>query len=270
MNTTRETQSDLEKSANSRRDTSGTSPDRYADYHTVAEAEQLSCKDDPACYDSLIPGLKANVGTLERVLMVAAGGYLLYNALSSSKKSVPQSIAATAMLARGVTGYCPAYAAAGKVSTLKNSNVNIRTSISIDKPVNEVYDFWRKLENLPKFMSHLKSVEEKSGSHSHWVAQGPAGIGTLSWDAKILMEERGRVLSWQSLPGSTVDNAGKVVFKQRGSSGTDLEVTISYHVPLGTAGETAAKLVNPLFERMVKSDIENLKTYMETGTNPEA
>ena len=84
------------------------------------------------------------------------------------------------------------------------------------------------------------------------------------------MEERGRVLSWQSLPGSTVDNAGKVVFKQKGSASTELEVTISYHVPLGTAGEAAAKLVNPLFERMVKSDIENLKTYLETGTNPEA
>lgn len=269
MNTTRENQTDSKGSKHSHTNTSGTNPDRYASYHTVEEAEKLSQNNDSQTCKSLIPGLDANVSNLERMIMVAAGGYLLYNALSRPKKSVPQTLAATTMLARGITGYCPVYDAVGKVETMKSSNVNIRTNITIDKPVDEVYAFWRKLENLPKFMSHLKTVEEKNDSHSHWVAQGPAGIGTLSWDAKILMDEPGRILSWTSLPDSTVDNAGKVVFKQRGSNGTELDVTISYHAPLGIAGEAAAKLLNPLFERMVKSDIANFKTYIETGRNPE-
>ncbi|WP_432671232.1 SRPBCC family protein [Flavobacterium sp. SM2513] len=266
MNTTEETQNHSKGTMPTGSAVSGTNPDRYSSSHTVEEAEQLSKKVDTEACKSLIPGVNANVSNLERMIMVAAGGYMLYNALSGSKKNMPQSIAATAMLARGITGYCPVYNAVGKVETMKSSNVNIRTSISIDKPVDEVYAFWRKLENLPKFMSHLKTVEQRNDSHSHWVAQGPAGIGTLSWDAKVLMDEPSRILSWTSLPGSTVDNAGKVVFKQRGSHGTDLEVTISYHAPLGVAGEAAAKLLNPLFERMVKSDIENLKSYLETGT----
>lgn len=270
MNTTRENQSDLEERKYATTNTSGTNPDRYASYHTVNEAQKLSqCKDSQNC-SSLIPGVDANVSKLERILMVAAGSYLLYHALSGPKKSVPQSLAATAMLGRGITGYCPIYQAVGKVETMKSSNVNIRTNVTIDKPVDEVYAFWRKLENLPKFMSHLKTVQEKNDSHSHWVAQGPAGIGTLSWDAKILMDEPGRVVSWTSVPGSTVDNAGKVVFKQRGSGGTELDITISYHAPLGIAGEAAAKLLNPLFENRIKSDIAQLKTYLETGTNPKA
>jgi uncharacterized membrane protein len=217
--------------------------------------------------NSLIPGLEANISALERVLMVAAGGYLLYTGLTNKNKSVAQSIAGTTMLARGITGYCPVYDAMGKGGRMKSTNVNIRTSVSINKPVNHVYDFWRKLENLPKFMEHLETVEEKDKVTSHWTAKGPAGVGRIQWDAHILMDEPGKMLSWHSLPDSTIDNAGKVLFKDNGAGGTELDVTISYHAPLGVAGEAAARLLNPLFEKMVRNDIQNLKTYLETGEN---
>lgn len=264
MNTSDDTRNNSEKRKVENANLSGTNPDRYASYHTVAEAEELSQNSNKPTGSNAASGLTANVGTLERIVMVAAGGYLLYNALSGSKKNVPQTIAGTSMLARGISGYCPVYKALGKVDTGKTSNINIRTSISIDKPVNEVYTFWRHLANLPKFMSHLKSVEEKGAGLSHWVAQGPSGIGSLSWDAKLLVDYKDRQLSWQSQPGSTIENAGKVVFKQRGSNGTEVDVTISYHAPFGDAGEAAAHLLNPVFERIVKSDIESLKAYLET------
>src|SRR5690606_22978029 len=90
-----------------------------------------------------------------------------------------------------------------------------------------------------------------------------AGIGQVSWKAQILMDEPGEMLSWCSLPGSTIDNAGKIVFKEVGYNQTEIDVTISYHAPLGVAGEAAAKLLNPMFEKMVVSDIESLKVYLE-------
>lgn len=248
----------------SKRDTTGTDPNRYANF-SVEEAEKAT-QGSHTC-NSLIPGLEANVSPIERALMVIAGGYLLYSGLSGKKKSVAQSIAGTTMLARGISGYCPVYDAVGKGGKMKSSNVNIRTTVNISKSVTEVYDFWRKLENLPKFMQHLESVVEKDQVTSHWTAKGPGGIGRLSWEAHILMDERGKMLSWHSLPDSTVDNAGKVLFKDNGFGGTELDVTISYHAPLGIAGEAAAKLLNPLFERMVKNDIQNLKTFLETGEN---
>lgn len=250
----------------SRRDHSGTDPHRYASFHTVEEAEELTGGDDNHTTHSLIPGIEANVSKLERIVMVAAGSYLLYKALSGKKKNIPKTIVGGTMLARGISGYCPAYDMVdiGGGGKMKSSNVNIRTTIVIDKPINEVYDFWRKLENLPKFMKHLESVTETDNINSEWVAKGPAGIGKLSWTAQILMDERGKLLSWHSLPGSTVDNAGKVYFRESGN-GTELDITISYHAPLGVAGEAAAKLLNPWFEKMVVSDMENLKSYLETG-----
>lgn len=251
----------------SKLDQSGTDPNRYGGYYSQQEAERLANIRKNEKHNSLIPGIKANVSTLERILMVAAGSFLLYRSLSGKKKNITGGIAAGGMLARGISGYCPVYDVTNnKGGWLKSANVNIRTSIVINKPIAEVYDFWRKLENLPKFMKHLESVNEIDKLTSEWKAKGPAGIGSLSWKAQILMDEKNKMLSWHSLPESTVDNAGKVYFKDLDGS-TGLDITISYHAPLGVAGEAAAKLVNPLFGRMVKNDIENLKTYLETGEN---
>lgn len=255
----------LAKKIHSKIDSSGTDPNRYGGYYSQQEAERLASIKRNDNRNSLIPGLETNVSLLERMLMVAAGSYLMYDAFAGNKKKVAQSIAAGGMLARGISGYCPIYdATSNEGGTMKSSNVNIRTSITIDRPVSEVYAFWRKLENLPKFMKHLESVTETNKLTSEWKAKGPAGIGSLSWKSEILMDEKDKMLSWHSLPESTIDNAGKVYFKDLGGS-TELDITISYHAPLGKAGETTAKLLNPIFERMVKKDVESLKSYLENG-----
>ncbi|HEX8561525.1 MAG TPA: SRPBCC family protein [Flavobacterium sp.] len=246
-------------------DATGTDPNRYASVSNPEEAEQFrnTLVKKSKNSKTVVPGLTVNVGTFERILMVAAGSYLLYKALSGNKKSVSKSVAGGTMLFRGVSGYCPVYDVIRKSGKLKATNVNIRTSVTIDKPAQEVYDFWRNLENLPKFMSHLKKVEEVDRITSEWTANGPGKIGQVSWRAQILMDEPGEMLSWSSLPGSTIDNAGKVVFRSAGESQTVIDVTISYHAPLGVAGEAAAKMLNPMFENIVTNDIENLKSVLE-------
>ena len=207
--------------------------------------------------------LKKNVSTLERVLMVTSGAYLLYNALSNKNKSITKAGAGGAMLLRGISGYCPIYDAADHLRNDKASNINIRFNTVINKPVSEVFAFWHNLENLPQFMSHLDSIKTVDNTVSEWTAKGPAGIGSISWKAKIVKDRTDRLLSWNSLEGSSIRNAGKVIFKAKGNA-TELDITISYHAPLGIAGESAAKLLNPYFEKMVKNDIASLKNYLES------
>lgn len=204
-----------------------------------------------------------NVSTFERILMSAAGSYLLYKGLSKEKKNITQITSGGAMLARGISGYCPVYSAVDHLKNDKSSNVNIRTSITINRPINEVYAFWRNLENLPKFMNHLESVKTLNSTQSEWTAKGPAGIGTISWKAAIIKDQKEKLLSWQSLDEAPVKNFGKVLFKSVGNA-TEIEVTISYRAPLGIAGQGAAKLLNPLFEKIVHDDIQGLKSYLET------
>lgn len=207
---------------------------------------------------------KNNVSTIERLIMVGSGAYILYNALNQKNKSLTQSSVGGAMLLRGLSGYCPVYDAVDHLKNDKAQNINIRVNSVINKPLSEVYAFWRNLENLPKFMNHLDSVKPINSTISEWTAKGPAGIGRLSWKAEILKDEKEKLLSWHSLSESSIENSGKVIFKSKGKA-TEIDVAISYHAPLGIAGESAAKLLNPYFEKIVKDDILNLKEYLESG-----
>ncbi|WP_246282422.1 SRPBCC family protein [Flavobacterium agri] len=238
-------------------DHSGTDPNRYASVSNHDEAKSF-LGDAKNMF-----GYTPNISTIERIAMVAAGSYLLYKALSSKKKSIAQGIAGGTMLARGISGYCPIYDAVEKSGKLSGQNVNIRTKVVVDKTPEQAYNEWRDLSNLPRFMKHLSSVDEIDHLRSEWTAKGPAGIGSLKWKAEILMQEPGQVLSWHSLPGSAIDNAGKVTFEDIGNGQTEIDVTISYHAPLGIAGEAAAKLLNPLFEKMVQQDIENFRERID-------
>ena len=208
--------------------------------------------------------LKTNVSTLERIAMITSGGYLLYKGLSEEKKNITKIGTGGTMLLRGLSGYCPIYDAVDHLKNDKASNVNIRVNSIINKPISEVYAFWRDFENFPKFMTHLESVKPLNYTTSKWTAKGPGGIGKLTWKAEIVKDEKERLISWNSLPDSSIKNAGKVVFRPTGN-GTEIIVTISYHAPLGVAGESAAKLLNPYFEKLVKDDIMNFKTYLESN-----
>jgi len=223
----------------------------------------MGTKTTAAQYNLKPSKIKTNVSTLERIVMITSGAYLLYNGASKNDKNIGKISTGGAMLLRGISGYCPLYDAVDHLKNDKASNVNIHISSVINKPVGEVYAFWRDLENLPKFMTHLESVEPISYTTSKWTARGPAGIGKLSWKAEIVKDEKERLISWNSLPDSTIKNAGKVVFKSKGEA-TQIDVTISYHAPLGIAGESASKMLNPYFEKLVQSDIMNFKSYMES------
>jgi uncharacterized membrane protein len=143
--------------------------------------------------------------------------------------------------------------------------INIRTSMTVNKPKEEVYAFWRKLENLPLFMKHLSNVTEIDQKHSHWEAVIPGNIGKIKWNAEIVKEEPGYLIGWQSIANSMINNAGKVTFNDaQDGRGTEIEAVISYHPPAGEIGAGIAKLFNPVFEKIIRQDIMNFKEYIET------
>ena len=111
--------------------------------------------------------------------------------------------------------------------------VHVRESIRLEVPLADVYRFWRRLENLPRFMTHLDRVTESSDGTSHWVAAGPAGLA-VEWDAEIINEVENKLLAWRSLPGSDVVTAGSVNFDAaRGGRSTQVSVHLQYAPPPG-------------------------------------
>jgi uncharacterized membrane protein len=211
-----------------------------------------------------------NVGQGERIASAAVGAWLLSSGLNSLFKHPINGLIKTALggylLYRGASGHCAVYESMGKTKGVTHTqNINIRTGLIVNKPKDEVYAFWRKLENLPLFMKHLASVTEIDSKHSHWEAVVPGNIGRVKWNAEIVKEEPGQLIGWQSIPNSMINNAGKVTFHDAlGGEGTELEVVMTYHPPAGEIGSGIAKMLTPVFEKMIRQDVMNFKEYIET------
>ncbi len=119
--------------------------------------------------------------------------------------------------------------------------ISVRKAITIDKPPEELYRFWREFENLPRFMRHLQSVRS-SAERLHWVSTGPMGK-TFSWDAEIVEDRENELISWRSLPGSQIENQGSVRFQPAPEArGTEMRVELLYRPPAGRLGAAFAML----------------------------
>ena len=148
--------------------------------------------------------------------------------------------------------------------------VHVRESVRLEVPVADVYRFWRRLENLPRFMTHLNRVTETSDGKSHWVAAGPAGLA-VEWEAEIINEIENKVLAWRSLPGSDVVTAGSVNFDAaRGGRSTQVSVHLQYAPPAGKAGALVASLFGREPSQTVREDLRHFKQLLEAGEIPRA
>ena len=215
-----------------------------------------------------------NVGKTERIVSAVAGGLLMAHGLTHGKKLSQMSLGSY-LLFRGATGMCPiknklvpGHIIDAGLKTIKDNthhNINLKTSTTIAKPRAEVYAFWRKLENLPLFMKHLESVTVLDDKTSLWKAKVPGGLGTIEWKSEIVHDEFNQRIGWKSLPDSEIMNVGNVQFKDT-PTGTKVETVISYDPPAGKIGETVGNLLTPIFEGIVKSDLQGFKKYMEGKT----
>ena len=151
------------------------------------------------------------------------------------------------------------------VSVPSNEGVRFEKSITIERPVVEVYSFWRRLENLPRFMRHLESVTERDPLHSHWrVKAGPEK--TLEWDAEIIEQRENEMISWRSAPGADIDNAGSVWFTSLPDRpATVVRLEFKYVLPPAKAGELSGSLLGADPELEIEHDLRRLKDLLETG-----
>ncbi|HKP87665.1 MAG TPA: SRPBCC family protein [Blastocatellia bacterium] len=156
---------------------------------------------------------------------------------------------------------------AQRLSTLRGPHgaiVAVNT-ITINRPPEEVYRFWRNFENLPRFMSHLESVQVMGDKRSHWVAKAPAGM-SVEWDAEIIDDRPNQLIAWRSLEGADVDNYGTVSFDRApGGRGTEIRVEVEYNPPGGALGAGIAKLFGEAPEQQIKGDLRRLKQVLEIG-----
>ena len=154
---------------------------------------------------------------------------------------------------------------AARASVPSGKGTRVERTITLARPVTEVYSFWRKLSNLPRFLRHLESVTETDNTHSRWVVKGPRDK-RVHWDAEIIEEKANKMISWRSLGDSEVDNAGSVWFTPTGNGeGTLLKVALKYNPPAGKLGVAIAKLFGRDAEAELDDDLKELKRILEAS-----
>jgi uncharacterized membrane protein len=229
-------------------------------YQPFATAPQLS---------KLQANSPMNVADGERLASVVAGSGLAVAGLSRGGWAGLLLVGLGGMfIRRGVVGRCLAYEHLGINARSSRPGVpgdrghRVEAAVEIACPAARLFAFWRKLENLPQVMRHVKSVEVHDVRYSHWKIEGPAGR-TFEWDAEIINEAEGRLIAWQSLPGAMIAHAGSVWFEPAADANTRVKVALEFDSPGGRAGIAVAGLFGISPEADLREDLGRFKEFAE-------
>jgi uncharacterized membrane protein len=217
-----------------------------------------------------------NVGEYERWASVVGGGALaLYGLSRCSLTGLGLAALGGGLIHRGVTGHCPCYSALGITTAVRPQSaiasvaagygVRVDQSITVYRSPEELFRFWRDLENLPRVMSHLESVTVLDNRRSRWLAKAPLGFH-MEWDAEIHTERKNELISWGSIEGSDVDTAGSVHFNRLpGGRGTEVRVELKYNPPGEKLGDILARIFGEAPEQQIRKDLGGFKRLMESS-----
>jgi len=220
-----------------------------------------------------------NVSATERWASLIGGGVLTVVGLKAgSGRGKAMMIAGSCLLIRGIAGRSHFYKLLGirsaspgqgrSMSVPYELGLRASAAVTINRSRAEMYAFWRELTNLPLFMRHLKEVSLRDSGLSHWVAEGPAGI-CVEWDAEVIQDIENELIGWRSLPGSALDAAGSVRFREApGGRGCEILVELQYNPPAGTVGALFSKLFGRDPATDIEEDLTRLKQQLEAGEIP--
>ncbi|CAN5217041.1 hypothetical protein BH10PSE15_BH10PSE15_03440 [soil metagenome] len=140
----------------------------------------------------------------------------------------------------------------------------IGRAVTINRPVAELYAYWRDFSNLATFMDNVVSITPIDDTRSHWVVKAPGGR-TVEWDAVVTEARENELIAWASEEGADVPNSGRIDFRDAGARGTIVTATILYDPPGGAIGKLIAKMFQREPAIQARRDLRRFKQLMETG-----
>lgn len=156
----------------------------------------------------------------------------------------------------------------GPGERLEDGRIHVEKTITVNKPVEEVYQFWQNFENFPRFMLNLEKVERLDGNRSRWIAHTRGNIRT-QWDAETIEDRPNERIAWRTMPGAAVEHSGAVSFSPAtGGHGTTLRIDLRYRLPGGAIAALAGRLFGANPEQQVREDVRRFKQLIETGEIP--
>ncbi|HYE43595.1 MAG TPA: SRPBCC family protein [Caulobacteraceae bacterium] len=144
-------------------------------------------------------------------------------------------------------------------------DANSIRAVTIGRPRQELYAFWRDFRNLPRFMENVKSIELLESGRSRWVVAGPGGKD-VEWVSVVTEDVPGERIAWRAEAGGDIDHEGWIEFRDAPPRrGTEVRVFISYDPPAGTVGKLVAKVMQREPRVQARRELRRFKQLMETG-----
>ena len=124
-------------------------------------------------------------------------------------------------------------------------------AVTINRPVGEVYAFYRDFTKAPLYMADVERVDV-TGNTAHWVTKD------AEWDAEITKDVPDEEIYWQA-----ADSSGRAQFREAPGRGTVLTLTMAYEQ--GFFEKIAAKLSQKDPSIQSRRNLRRLKQLLETG-----
>ena len=195
--------------------------------------------------------------TLGWTALVTGGALAAYGVSRRSPRALAFGLAGGLVALQG--------AKVGPAANLFKRELRQQRTVTINRPAAELYELWRNEENAPLWMEHIERVTSLSSTHSRWVMRGPGGA-PIEWESEITEDRHGRAIAWRSVPGSKVEQAGRVEFEELANGrGTELGLKMIYRMPGGIFGSSLATLLGFHPEQQIREDLRHFKMLMEAG-----
>ena len=146
----------------------------------------------------------------------------------------------------------------------RGRGVTVQKTITVHRPVHEVFELWSRLDNFPQFMQHVRDIDvEIGGSKSRWTVDGPAGT-KVEFEAETCELVPNRVIAWKTVPNQAIEHEGRVRFEEA-SDGTRVHVVMTYRPPGGVIGHAIAHLLGWDPKARMDDDLVRMKALLEEG-----
>jgi uncharacterized membrane protein len=150
-----------------------------------------------------------------------------------------------------------------KTSLPPRDENTIEASVTIQRPVEEVFRFYRDFKNLPSFLGDVMDIEQIGPATSRWAIQGPLGI-RANWTMQVTEERTNELIRYETVTSPLLRTSWEIHFAP-GSEAGETEVREVMKVPLGGLGRAALALIGKFPAEEVASNLHRLKQVMEVG-----
>ena len=188
--------------------------------------------------------------------MAVGGGYLIY---------------------RGASGQCGLYnrlgidrsgSSGGARPDVSDSAPEVKRSVTVDRPPEELHDYWRDPEHLNELVGDFATIEEREPNRLHWTVNGPLGR-VMEWETEIVEDSAGEVLRWETVEGTRLPSEWTVRYQDAsGDKGTIVSLEVRFDPPGGSVGAVLIERLGIAPKTIVDETFRRFRSLAETGEVP--